>query len=102
MRRARIDKNQKDIVDRLRNAGYSVVCLHTVGNGCPDIAVGTEGKTYLVEIKSDAGKLTGKQKTFFQSWQGCAFVARSFEQIVEQIEAENDNRGDSDQCGTDG
>lgn len=101
MRRARIDNNQKDIVDRLRAAGFSVVCLHTVGNGCPDIAVGIDGKTYLIEIKSDAGKLTGKQEAFFQGWRGCAFVARSFEQIIETIEADNDYRSDSDKCGTD-
>jgi len=91
MRRAKIDKNQKQIVRELRDAGYSVICLHTVGNGCPDLAVGKNGITYLVEVKSDAGKLTEKQKAFFCGWQGNAFVARTFDQIIEKIEARNDN-----------
>lgn len=95
MRRARIDKNQNQIVGQLRDAGYSVLCLHTVGNGCPDLAVGKNGITYLVEIKSDAGKLTEKQRVFFGAWQGNAFIARTFDQVIEKIEAQNDNRSNS-------
>lgn len=91
LRRARIDKNQNEIVDKLRGAGFSVMCLHTVGNGCPDLVIGRAGVTYLVEVKSKGGKLTEKQRIFFREWRGNALVARTFEQVIEKIEAKNDN-----------
>ena len=86
MRAAKVDLNQKEIVKRLRDAGYSVLLLHAVHGGCPDILVGKDGKNWLFEIKSHNGKLTPKQVEFFDSWGGQAAVARSFEQIAEAID----------------
>jgi len=57
----RTDANQKVIVAALRAAGATVFDLSRVGGGCPDIAVGFRGKTYLMEIKSEGGKLNKKQ-----------------------------------------
>jgi len=85
MRRAKVDNNQRDIVQRLRAAGFSVLHLHAVGDGCPDICVGYKGKNYLLEIKNGAGRLTDKQVKFFGEWKGSASVVRTFEQAQEVI-----------------
>lgn len=66
-RAARVDANQKDIVQALRDAGAYVYIL-----GLPiDILVGFANKTYLVEIKHGSGKrLTKLQQDFFENWTG--------------------------------
>lgn len=84
--RARIDSNQTEIVKELRNLGYSVLCLHTVGKGCPDLLVGKNGVNYLIELKSSAkAKLTPDEKEFFENWTGHAIVASSVEEIISKI-----------------
>jgi len=54
--RAKVDANQKQIVNALRKCGYSVLHLHTLGKGAPDIVVGVSGMNYLFEIKSVVGR----------------------------------------------
>ena len=46
----RVDINQKAIVEHLRAMGMSVFHLHEVGKGCPDLLVGINGQTYLIEV----------------------------------------------------
>ena len=64
---ARVDENQKTIVDALRKAGAFVWII-----GLPvDLLVGYKGHTFLVEIKSTSKKrLTGLQADFFENWSG--------------------------------
>jgi hypothetical protein len=64
---ARVDENQKTIVDALRKAGAYVWII-----GLPvDLLVGYKGHTFLVEIKSTSKKrLTGLQADFFENWSG--------------------------------
>jgi len=57
----RVDANQKEIVKALRDRGASVLHLHQVGGGCPDILVGYAGYNFLIEIK-DGTKPPSKQK----------------------------------------
>lgn len=71
----RVDENQVRIVTDLRNAGFSVVHLSTIGHGCPDILVGYKGVNYLFEIKNPAmppskRKLTMEEKAWHYSWLG--------------------------------
>lgn len=79
---ARTDDNQRDIVAALRRAGCSVLILSGVGRGCPDIAVGLRGVTYMLEIKdgkkapSDR-ELTPDQKDWHTKWRGHAAVVQS-------------------------
>jgi Holliday junction resolvase len=54
-RAAKIDANQEQIVSALRAAGATVQSLAAIGNGCPDLLVGFNRKTLLMEIKD--GKL---------------------------------------------
>lgn len=55
MRIAKVDSNQKQIVEALRNAGAIVKHVHGVKN-LFDILVYYDGRTYSVEIKTDAKK----------------------------------------------
>lgn len=64
---ARVDKNQQEVVQALRDAGCYVWIL-----GLPvDILVGYDNKIYLCEIKSGPSKhLTSLQQDFFAKWTG--------------------------------
>lgn len=54
----RIDRNHVEIVGALRQVGAFVQSLASIGNGCPDLLVAYHGRTFLVEVKADKGKLT--------------------------------------------
>ena len=71
----RVDINQKAIVEHLRAMGGSVFHLHTVGQGCPDILLGVNNQTYLVEIKAnEKAKFTEAQIRFMAEWKGSPVV----------------------------
>lgn len=67
---ARTDANQKEIAKVLRGAGCTVVSLHRVGDGCPDLLVGRCGRNYLLEIKVDGRGLNDRQKDWHRTWGG--------------------------------
>src|SRR4030095_4423402 len=50
-RRARVDENQRAIVDWLRRVGTFVQSLAPLGDGVPDLLVGFRGVWYVFEIK---------------------------------------------------
>jgi len=87
---ARVDDNQKAVVDALRAAGATVQHLHKVGQGCPDLAVGYRGATYLIEVK-DGSKppskqsLTDAQERWHRDWRGHAVVVNSPEAALAAI-----------------
>lgn len=64
---ARVDRNQQEIVQALRDAGCYVWVI-----GLPvDLLVGYNGRTYLVEVKDGPKKvLTRLQQDFFGNWIG--------------------------------
>jgi Holliday junction resolvase len=77
MRAARVDANQKDVVRRFKDHGCSVTLLHRVGEGCPDLLVGLNGQTVLVEVKDGAKTPSQQAKTpaqvrWWQEWKGGA------------------------------
>ena len=66
---------KKEIVKALRDLGCSVVHLHECGHGIPDLLVGKDGITYLVEIKRDVNaKFTVHQIAFMEAWKGAQVV----------------------------
>lgn len=74
-RAAKIDANQRQIIDALRKCGATVQPLHTVGAGVPDLLVGYRGRTALVEVKDGSlppskRRLTPDQQTWHGQWQG--------------------------------
>ena len=60
-RRARTDRNQREIVHALRKAGLKVQDLSGVHDGCPDLFVGRAGVWYAIEIK-DGEKAPSKRR----------------------------------------
>jgi len=77
----RTDINQKQIVKELRQLGYSVCSLHTVGNGCPDLVIGKAGINLLVEVKRKGEHLTADEGRFFATWSGVVIIGYNAEQI---------------------
>ena len=71
----RVDTNHAIVVKTLRDLGCSVFDTSAVGRGFPDIVVGKNQKTVLVEIKKDnKAKFTPAQQAFMLNWQGSTVV----------------------------
>lgn len=90
MRAARTDSNQVAIVSALRKLGATVLHLHTIGKGCPDIIVGHQGINVLMEIKDSAKppsarKLTADEQKFHDAWRGQVAIVESVDQAVSHI-----------------
>ena len=84
----KVDRNQAEIVDALRQVGASVFSLHRVGHGCPDILVGYRGTSYLMEVKSDNGKLNDNEREWIANWRGMdVAVVRTVDEALETIGA---------------
>lgn len=81
--KAKVDRNQKEIVDALRNCdGVSVAIASAMGKGFPDLIVGYNGINYLIEIKdgmkpSSGQRLTSDQIKFINGWHGQYNVVNS-------------------------
>ncbi len=74
-RAAKVDANQEQVVDALRAAGATVQTLAAVGKGVPDLLVGYQGKTLLLEVKDgrkppSERKLTEEQLKWHGAWRG--------------------------------
>lgn len=91
-RAAKIDRNQNEIVDAFRKFGCSVLLLHTVGRGCPDICVGKNKKTVLVEIKDgnkpkSGRELTKDEQKFHDEWLGSLFIVENLGDVIALVKA---------------
>lgn len=90
-RKAKVDENQAEIVSALRLVGCSVLPLHAVGSGVPDLLVTDKNKdTFLMEIKDgakppSARKLTPDQVDFHASWRGRIVVVTSVREAMEAV-----------------
>lgn len=76
-RAAKVDGNHKQIVAALHAIGASVQSLAAVGQGVPDLLVGFQNKTFLLEIKDgqkppSARRLTEQQMAWHSAWKGAA------------------------------
>jgi len=78
--KAKVDRNQAEIVEFLRSKGATVFCSHQIGKGFPDLVVGYKGKNFLIEVKNTKGKLTPKEKEFLSFWKGKIHVVSSIEE----------------------
>ena len=67
----RVVENHQEIVKKFRELGASVFDASGIGRGFPDILVGYNGNTALVEIKSgEKKKFTEAQLKFMSEWKG--------------------------------
>ncbi len=79
------DETHGAIASALKLVGCSVIDLGSVGRGVPDLLVGRNGRTYLLEVKNVASRphrakdpaaaryaeyLTDDQVDFLASWRG--------------------------------
>jgi len=88
----RVDKNQAEIVTALRKLGFSVLHLHEVGRGCPDILVGKNGVNLLVEIKStQKASFTEAEIRFASEWDGSVIAAYRVQDILNWFERHEDD-----------
>lgn len=74
-RAAKIDANQEQVVSALRAVGATVQTLASVGKGVPDLLVGYQGKTLLLEVKDGSKppserRLTEDQLKWHGAWRG--------------------------------
>ena len=86
MKAARVDANHVAIVAELRKAGAFVQSLAGVGKGVPDVLIGFNGKTALIEIKDgakppSARRLTPDQLAWHGAWLGGTLA------VVDSVEA---------------
>ena len=94
-RAARIDGNQKEIVDTYRRCGCSVHVTSAVGKGFPDIVVGKYGLNDLVEIKDGSKppseqKLTEDEARFFSRWQGSVKLVTTTQDVFDHVHELNE------------
>jgi hypothetical protein len=90
MRAAKIDANQRLIVEYLRARGVSVAITSSTGDGFPDLVCGFRGKNILLEIKDgekvlSQQKLTAKQVVFHSLWRGQIAVVNSPETAWKEV-----------------
>ena len=62
------DANEAPIVTALRDHGAIVHLLSD--RGVPDLLVGYEGQTHLIEVKGLDGSFTPAQRQFLGTWKG--------------------------------
>jgi Holliday junction resolvase len=91
MRAAKVDANQREIVQTLRNMGASVQPLHTVGQGVPDLLVAIAGFNVLIEVKDgekppSQQKLTPDQIDWHSKWKAPVYIVNSVAQVIDLVQ----------------
>ena len=89
IRAARVDANQKRIVEGLRKMGCSVLVVSQLKK-CFDVLVGWKGENFAFEIKDgnkpkSKRKLTNGEREFFDSWRGQVSVVESLEDAIKEL-----------------
>lgn len=84
---ARVDENQKEIVDALEKIGCSVIVI-----GRPvDLLVGYRAHNFLIECKNPDSRYGSKdegtptQRNFFKAWKGQVRKVWSPEEAIELV-----------------
>ena len=90
-RKAKVDSNQADVVAAFRKCGFSVLHLHMVGKGCPDLAIARNGVNTFVEVKYGEAapskrRLTPDEHRFFNTWPGPVVIVESVDDVLRLAE----------------
>ncbi|MGI3168423.1 hypothetical protein ACRARG_04675 [Pseudooceanicola sp. C21-150M6] len=91
-RAAKVDANQRELVEQLRGIGMSVQPLHSVGGGCPDLLCGWQGQNFLLEVKPEGVGVSKQrqnlrgdhQPKWHDEWRGQVAVVHN---VTEALEA---------------
>lgn len=79
----RADSNQSEIAQVYRRLGFSVIDLHSVGFGCPDLLASLASWMGLIECKTEGGTFTTAQVRFNRDWRGAKpTVIRSVDEAL--------------------
>lgn len=81
------DSTQRDIIAALRVAGCSVSIIGGAnGNtGVPDLLVGRDQRTFVLEVKTAKGKLSPAQERWHAAWRGQVAVVRTVEEALAAV-----------------
>lgn len=82
-RAAKRDANEAEIVEALKKAGAQVLRISQP----VDLVVAYNLRNYLLEVKSDNGRLTPMQQKWFAEWEGPAYVVHNPEEALLAIGA---------------
>lgn len=85
----RRDANEPEVIDALEKIGCSV---HQLDQPL-DLLVGYRGINYLIEVKTDKGKLTKGQAEFLPDWNGQLCVVRTPEQAINVVTGKYKHKG---------
>lgn len=80
--RPRKDKEHNAIAKGLEQYGWTVCDMSALGNGKPDMAVAKGGRTVMLEVKSEGGKLTPMEQEFITHWRGEMFIVRNLAEAL--------------------
>lgn len=87
----KIDANQKQIVDQLRQIpGISVKSTSSLGDGFVDLVIGYKARNYLIELKDEdkpesQKRLTDAEQKFHNEWTGQVDKCESLDEILKVI-----------------
>ena len=92
-RAAKVDANQSAIVQALRQVGASILHLHTLGRGVPDLLVAKHDRMWLMELKDgdkspSKRKLTPDEVKWIDAWPGPVYVVESVEDAIAIVTGE--------------
>ena len=68
-----------------RKMGASVLSLATIGKGCPDLLICYRGILYLIEVKTEKGKLKDSQIKWHDGWGGPVKTLYSTDEAIAWI-----------------
>lgn len=89
--RAKVDANQREIVQTLRKCGVSVQSLAQLGKGVPDLLIYSPRSGYmLLEIKDGRRKpserrLTEDEQRWIQNWRGPVHKIETVDQALKTV-----------------
>lgn len=83
----RIDTNQTEIVDGLRQLGYSVAITSALGDGFPDLVVARNKINIMLEVKNgflppSHRRLTAEEAIFKENWKGQLDMVNSLDEAI--------------------
>lgn len=80
-RAAKSDKSQRSIVSALRGIGAHVTYIKEP----VDLLVGFKRRTLVLEVKEPGGYLTQRQRDFFASFRGEAYIVHGVEDALAAV-----------------
>jgi hypothetical protein len=89
-RAAKIDRNQPELVKALRMIGATVQSMAGIGEGCPDLLVGWQGRNVVLEVKDplqppSKRKLTTDEREWHLRWNGQKAVVETWDDVKEAL-----------------